>query len=279
MAERKRPVNVAETGNPVQQQAFKYFCRHLVSLVCRCDPVPHKGGPAGAPECFGFSGQILSVRGDWCLLTAGHILRGIKERRDSGRWALQFFLADHFGPGAIDHHAIPFDYESANKVCIDMGGLDFGLVSIRPHYRALLEKNEVVPIEEENWLRQHEVEYDRHFMIGFPTELGQTSVRQTAAGYQAFLHFCPAMLFVERLDQAPEDIEPKPYKRFIGKVGHGGLDDMDGMSGCPIFGLEKGRNDRYWIVAIQSSWLRSRRVIFGTPVPVLGRLIENAFAE
>jgi hypothetical protein len=276
MAERRRPIDVASVDNPVIQQAFTYFCRHLVALVCRCDPLTPEGAPDGSPQCFAFSGQILSVRGAWSLLTAGHILRGIEARLNSRRWRLQFFLADDFGPGVINHHAIPFDYHSAARAYIDENGLDFGVVCLRPYYRALLEKNAVVPITEENWARQSEVKYDRHFMIGFPTELRQSSVWQGGRGYEVGLHFCPAMVYVHKLASAPEDCEPAPYERFVGRIGQGGLDDLDGMSGCPIYGLSKGRADRYWIVAIQNSWLPQRRIVFGTPIPLLGRLIEDA---
>lgn len=141
MLERRPPVDIATLGNPIAEQAFTFFCRHLVSLVCRCDPAGSSGGP---PECFAFSGQILSIRGAWCLLTAGHILKGIEQRENSGRWHLQFFLADHFGPDVVDRHLIPFLYESASKAYFDQDGLDFGLVSISPYYRRLLEKNGVV---------------------------------------------------------------------------------------------------------------------------------------
>jgi hypothetical protein len=87
------------------------------------------------------------------------------------------------------------------------------------------------------------------------------------------------MIWVTRLAAPPPDVEPTPYDRFVGTVGDGGVKDIDGMSGCPIFGFEKGREDRYWIVAIQNSWIRSRRIIFGTPLPVLAGFIEDALAD
>jgi hypothetical protein len=36
----------------------------------------------------------------------------------------------------------------------------------------------------------------------------------------------------------------------IGQIGDGGLGDINGMSGCPIFGIEKARRDEQWIVEI-----------------------------
>lgn len=111
-------------------------------------------------------------------------------------------------------------------------------------------------------------------MLGFPTELGQTAIRQTSDGYEASLRFWPAMAYVHKLDAPPPGVQPVPYDRFVGQLGPMGLSDVDGMSGCPIFGFQKGREDLYWIVAVQASWLPKSRVIFGTPMPLLGRLIE-----
>jgi len=273
---RSRPLNIADMGNPVLEQAFAYFCRHLISLVCRCDTLDSGGQPVGKPEFFGFSGQILSVRGAWCLLTAGHIINGIEARLKTGRMRMQFVLADHFGPNVICHRAIPFDYESASRIAIDQDGLDFGLVCIHPHYRRLLEANGVVPISEERWMHQHKVEFDRHFMLGFPTGLIETEFHPTAEGYEVIGSLLPTIVYVTKLDALPSYAPTKPYQQFVGQIGHGGLHDIDGMSGCPIFGFQKGRDDRYWIVAVQNSWYTNDRIILGTPLPVLGQLIEHA---
>jgi hypothetical protein len=231
---------------------------------------------SGLPEFFGFSGQILSVRGAWGFLTAGHVIDGIEARLESRRYKMQFFLADNFGPNVVCHQAIPFDYESAVRPSIDRDGIDFGLVSIRPLYRALLEKNGVVSITEENWIHQDKVACDRYMMLGFPSTLNQVDIQQTSAGYVMTAAVSPTMAWVTKLERPPDDFEETPFPQFVGQLLSGGLDDIDGMSGCPIFGVQKVRNDLYWIVAIQNSWLPKRRIIFGTPLPVLGHYIEVA---
>jgi hypothetical protein len=75
------------------------------------------------------------------------------------------------------------------------------------------------------------------------------------------------MLHVTKLESSPD--------RFVGRIGHGRLGDINGMSGCPIFGIEKGKRDKYWIVAIQSCWWSGSRTVFGTPIAVLGKMIEE----
>jgi hypothetical protein len=211
----------------------------------------------------------------WCLLTAGHIIKGIEDRLASGDWKFQYSLVDDLGPSPIDHNAIPFDYEGAPRLFIDddQQGLDFGLVFLRPYYCALLEKNSVVPITEKHWKNQGNFECDRYLMLGFPTEFIETDIRETADGYHLTGALSPMMGLVTKLESPPLGVTPTTYQQFIGRAA--GSHDMDGMSGCPIFGVEAGRDDRYWIVAIQNSWFPSSRVILGTPVPVLAELIER----
>ena len=101
-------------------------------------------------------------------------------------------------------------------------------------------------------------------------------IRETADGYHLTGALSTMMTWVTKLDGPPPGVPTTTYPQFVGRAG--GTHDMAGMSGCPIFGFEKGRDDRYWIVAIQNSWIRPRRIIFGTPVPVLGARIEEQLA-
>jgi hypothetical protein len=46
------------------------------------------------------------------------------------------------------------------------------------------------------------------------------------------------------------------------------------MSGGPIFGLKfEGEQTKYWIVAIQSSWLSDERIVFGCPLPIFASMM------
>lgn len=279
VADKKQPIDVSKIGNPIIHQAFKYFCRHLVSLVCRCDPIDATGKPAGPPEFFGLSGQVLSIRGAWFLLTAGHIIKGVEDRLASGRYALSFYLVDDLGPNVVDHNIIQFEYQDSLKWYWDEDGVDVGLVSLRPYYRSLLQANGIEPISEEHWRNQSNVECNRHLMLGFPTELIGMDIKQTPQGYRLTGSISPAMIFVTKLDDPPPDAASVGNPRFVGQIGAHVIADIDGMSGGPIFGIEKGREDRYWTVAVQHSWLPSKRVIFGTPVSFIGKFIDEVVSE
>jgi hypothetical protein len=50
-----------------------------------------------------------------------------------------------------------------------------------------------------------------------------------------------------------------------------------GLSGStePIRGFNLTPPMRYWVVALQSTWLRDRRLVFGCPLPVLASLLTG----
>lgn len=54
-----------------------------------------------------------------------------------------------------------------------------------------------------------------------------------------------------------------------------GDDDIKGMSGGPIFGLAHSLGKtKYWIGAVQSCWYPRTRLIRGTPLPLIGDMME-----
>jgi len=84
----------------------------------------------------------------------------------------------------------------------------------------------------------------------------------------------PTMIGVKALDNPLEGTKPTIYPRFVGQLQEGlPLSSIVGMSGGPIFGFRYGPPMAYWVVAIQSSWLRGQRTVFGCPLPVLAELL------
>jgi hypothetical protein len=92
----------------------------------------------------------------------------------------------------------------------------------------------------------------------------------------------PTLIPLTRLDELPEGVAATSYPRFVAKIyDNVEFPDIDGMSGGPIFGVGKSSDgkDRYWIVAVQSSWLKSRRITFGCPLPVFAQMVDDALYE
>jgi hypothetical protein len=86
----------------------------------------------------------------------------------------------------------------------------------------------------------------------------------------------PTMIGVKALDILPEGAKRSYYLRFVGQLHENlPLSSIVGMSGGPIFGFRYGPPMAYWVVAIQSSWLRSQRIVFGCPIPVLAELLTT----
>lgn len=244
--------------------ALEFLCRHLVALYVTCQ-VDNED-----PQVHTYSGTVICIRGLYFFLTAGHALKGLDEAIKSGRMrVLKAFLVDVFGSERVTDEPIPFDFINGLRAYIDdeEEGLDFGIIGLHPHYVRLLGKNGIKVISEENWINQHTVKFDGYAMLGLPDEFNRSNMDN------AYGEFSPTLIPVKRLEQPPPD-HVKRCPRFVGQL-HPNLEitSIRGMSGGPIIGFSSGPPARYWVVAIQSSWLPQDKITFGCPLRVLGELI------
>jgi hypothetical protein len=254
-------------------QGLQYFCRHLVGL---CVTYRHKTAEDhGKPDRFAAcSGTLIIIEGMVCFLTAGHVLKTLDELRVSQNVEItSAVLADTFGLHRICDHPIPFDLTNARLFYIDDSdeGLDFGVIALEPYYVRLLAKNDVIALEEKNCIHQSTVSFDGYAMLGLPEEFGQERVTEAGEGIVS-----PTIFRVHRLESPPEGTRPTRYPRFVGRLDRElPIKSVTGMSGGPIFGFSLGPQIRYWIVALQSSWLPEQRIVFGCPLPVLASLLTK----
>jgi hypothetical protein len=97
------------------------------------------------------------------------------------------------------------------------------------------------------------------------------------------------MLPVFPVSDPPEVLKHK-YERFYAKVPitNGIIDDpnvkltdIDGMSGGPLFVLKWIDNNSIesWIVAVQSSWHESSRILAACPILPLINAIDNSISK
>jgi hypothetical protein len=268
---------ISQDEDPVLSDAFKYLCRHLVSLQGSYQAIDDRGTPLEEARFFAYAGCVLAVKGLWFFVTAGHALKELQENVKNRKIVITGCnIIDNFGPKPVSSKAVPFPYEGNNPAFFDKHGLDFGLIYLRQHYQTLLEANGVVPIVKANWEKQEGLEFDRFFILGFPEEFHSSFVQNDVVYGGA----SPTLLFARPLESAPEDLPETEFPRFVARLDDNvKLKSLKGMSGGPIIGLKSGRDDLYWIVAIQSSWLKDRRIVFGCPVPVFADLVEDAVTE
>jgi hypothetical protein len=255
---------------PVDPGVMQLFGRHLVAL---CVTFRYVDRPDELPQFRAYAGTLIALGGGVHFVTAGHILSELHNGlRDDGIIILSAVLADTFGMG---RHGmpIPFDIKDAPMFFIDddEAGLDFGMILLRPYYVRLLAANNTVAIQEENWIHQHKVNFDGYLMLGLPEEFTSNTVDAEGIG-----QLSPTLLVVKKLNAPPAGSPVTQYPEFIGTLKENfGLQSVKGMSGGPIFGITSEPPMRYWIVALQSSWSKSNRTVFGCSFPVLASLMTQ----
>jgi hypothetical protein len=253
----------------------------LVYQVCITD-LTLKKEELGPVRSFNYSGFILSIQGVWCLATAGHALKELEQHINNETIKIiKCAILDYFGPNAKSHEPVPFDYVKAPKYFIDndKAGLDDGLIYLSRYYQGLLEANGIVPVSEKDWKNLHKIEFGIYMMIGLPQKFIKTDVKKKHEKLEIQVSMHPTAIVVDKLDEIPSNATKTKYPHFIGKIPDECLlDDIDGMSGGPILGFTKEGN-KYYIVAIQSSWLPTSKTIFGCPLPLLGEFVETMVAN
>jgi hypothetical protein len=252
-----------------ESETLQYFCRHLVAL---CVTFQRKG--EDHTHFAAYSGTLILIHSRVFLLTAGHILEDLdKVRKSADVEITNAVLADTFGLERISDIPIPFDLKSAESFHIDNEeeGLDFGVISLSRYYVNLLAKNGVVALEEKNWINQANVSFDGYVMLGLPEEIASKYVNDAGEGLVE-----PTMFGVRRLDPPPDDTPVTTHPRFVGQISaETPIKSVVGMSGGPIFGFRFGEQTQYWVVALQSTWIPSRRIVYGCSLPILATLMTQ----
>jgi len=250
-----------------EQGILRYFGRHLVALC-----VASRQGES--PSRFtAYSGTLLRVDDTVLWLTAGHIIRQIEQALSSSHITIDAsVLADAFGETFISEMPVPIDLRASPRFYVDDdNGLDFGAIVLHRHHVRLLITNGAAILEEENWVRQHNVTFEGYAMLGIPEEF--TSQRLPK---DRLATVSPAMITVRRLEEEPEGHRfayPRLTARIMEPIP---LNSLVGMSGGPILGFAGNEKElRYWIVALQSAWLEKTRTTFACPLPLFAPLLTE----
>ena len=244
--------------------ALSFFCRHLVAIEGMWRPLDDANAKM-KPFCY--PGTILSLRNFWFFVTAGHTLKKIEEYLSDPRAEISHCaIRDGFGtePKVVDPIRFNFTDTPSYWVYDEKDGLDFGVILLDSNQRALLEANNIAAISESHWHQKDALQLEKHFMIGIPDVLSDgTNVSIT-------------LMKVTEVER-PSDVAPTNYPQFVGQLDDRIDIDIAGMSGGPVFGFKKDPPDRYWICALQSSWIRSRKLVFGCPIWVFASILERGF--
>lgn len=238
---------------------FKSVGRHFVSLSCvECVP--------GSQERLAlvFSGFLVEVEAVWFFITAGHVIKQIREAMESGAqfdmWRLDDQTAGkHFREGGA---AIPYDFKLDEWLEIEdeQEGIDYAATPICGLYRMQLEAGGAIPVRSDAW-RYHDPTTRYWAMIGMPHE---------KVLYDNVSVISASIVIVPLIPTTPpEAATHKGANLFYARLADDAIHvvrSVEGMSGGPIFAIEKLDGEwKYWVIGVQSRWFPNSRVIGACP--------------
>ena len=247
-------------------EKFSFFYRHIVPIVF----VFEKGGEIYEAQISSF---VISIKGKWLLVTAGHCLRDIEVNIEKGYKFIKCGLADSLGINPNDHFYVHFIYNKCKKVIIEDYGLDIGLIFLTDYYKKLLQANNVVALSEECWEKQPE-DPECYALVGIPDVLIEKSKKGS--------EFHPAFFDVKKCESKPEVFPDVEIPRFYGRINlEGKIDSISGISGSPIFAFKKDNQGqlKYWLTAVECSWLNESQHISGCYIKDVAKSIGNTMEK
>ncbi len=239
------------------------------------------------PAAFAISAFVIAVRDMWFLITAGHILHDIQERLANGRTIMKSRLLADFTPNPATS-GIPFPLEDSLQWHIDSDGVDYGVIPLRPGFVRPLVADGTLALTETCW-NSCPNEVDEHFLLGFPSQANTLTIASSGHTRTVDISVACPLLPVFPVSDPPAALRSS-YARFYAEVpiangmtgvSQAPLTDIDGMSGGPIFGMKwtDANNIRYWVIAVQSAWLKSKRILAACPILPLVNAIEKGIDQ
>lgn len=271
-----------------KRQLLATLCRHIVGVVWTDENWGDRRARTGQrdPETLAFSAFVISVRGVWFLVTAGHVARQLRQRLSEGRRVIAARLMDGFS-GQGSSPPVPFPLGETPQWSLYQDGLDYALFPLRPGYARPLAAGGVVPLSEEQWAEPPEAA-DRYFLLGFPSEVMKTSLAEDGRRGDVSVMLGTPLLPIQPLKDPPEELAHQPHRFFasVPMLAHPEREgvvvgSIEGMSGGPIFAVEftGATAPRYWVVAVQSTWLKNSRILAACWMKPLADAIAKSMAD
>lgn len=255
----------------LSERVGKSVGRHFVSLSCVQHPPGH-----GDMRVHVISGFVVSVKGEWFYVTAGHVLRDIQTALDTGSTFDIWRLGDQTAGNRFQDKAIPygFDIKQWGVIEDDASGLDYAAVHIGGLYRKQLEAGGVSALDKGAW-GTHFDEHEHWVLVGIPKEAVSYDGKTTISARFVMAPLTPT--------SAPPAAEQKAQNQFYAQLGNDPerfVNDVVGMSGGPVFMI--GHVDGVWkykVIGVQSSWYPSSRVVAVCPFATFGEALEPVVEE
>jgi hypothetical protein len=253
---------------PTDSDLVGLFQKHLVPIFFSCQKDKEI-------QNFVVTSFVLSIKSQWFLITAGHCISKIEKLTNKHGYKIEnCYLIDSLGLNSRYRNPIPFDYITSKPLCLsENGDFDYGVILLSSYYQELLEANHIQPLNEEVWKKQP-AKIDFYTLMGVPHQLTKVALNN--------IEITTTLHKIELLDKKPDEFPDTDAPLFYGRIT---LDDsvtnIEGMSGGPIFGFFKNdKNElRYWLIALQSTWLKQSGFIKACPTHLLGRFLEETLKK
>lgn len=237
------------------QQILAHFCNHLIAIIFNFTVGDDESSEARSHI---WSATYIEIDGRFFFLTGGHCIRQFEAARNGCLSEFTCYIDDGAGSKAEFQSAIPFDYLGAVKYAYDEGHLDYGLIEVRESYQQLLTANKIEAIREVHWAKQRDIDFLGYALLGIPAE---TTHALASRPGEIYAQFEPTLIFLRKTAQSGE----RRFTTFLPEDR--AISSVQGMSGGPIIGFAERNGLRYWLFAIQSSWIESSGQIFATWLP------------
>ena len=232
------------------------FGRHLVSFMWFEQPCNY-GHPIGDWKHTSLSGFVMSLGDQRVLLTAGHAPADLDKRlvtKEATIWGTSLCGSMGFKP--TSEAPIPFAYEKQSRWVIQnrARGVDVAAIRLEPEVWSRMAANGVEALSIERILSFSESTFDEYAAMGIPMTTYEKDEYEID-GEIAHEGRSQLVLMPVTLAEPPSDILPTEHPRiFFRPKTELSTEQVNGMSGAPIFGLqirENGTLKGYRVVAMQ----------------------------
>jgi len=231
--------------------------KHFVCLSYDVSLWASKDAKRNFASCF-----IVKIEGHWLLITAGHVINGIRDAIAQGAIFSNFNLHDRLA-GNNYPFSVPIPFHVDDWVVVEGGqtDADYAASLMSPLIAQNLHAGGVRPIEEGLWGTAPFEQYPHWILIGSRGESYEIIASRPTLKL-TLISLAPAL--------PPESIiSPSSANKIFAQIQtHPEFDsvyvtDVRGMSGGPIFGLRECNGVmKYWIIGIQSSWYKDSRTVW-----------------
>ena len=224
----------------------------------------------------------VEAAGLWLAVTAGHVVRGLREDVERGVVLSHFELDDQMAGRSFTPSGVPIFFDPHKCLAIQEAWGDYAAWVLDPLSVACLKRGGIVPMSDIAWGGGALAEYENLLLVGVPKE---TYLQLSLTRHEISPTIIPLRLDEDALPE--ESRHPNLHSAWLvqqSEIDGASVRDIDGMSGGPIFGLQiVDGEQRYFLVGVQSGWYESRRLAtFYAAGPFLDhvqRHIENQKAQ